>query len=102
MAACDLETLPLFCVRRWRVTSSFNFALKLHHPVQLVCTCGKGFQKEYKPDPKPTGVKRTGPPQLPWTTAPAEEARSCLGGVRALSGEMHWGVIAGMGRDVEL
>lgn len=48
--------LPLFCVRRWRVTSSFNFGFKLHHPVQLVCTCGKGFQKEYKPDLKPTTV----------------------------------------------
>lgn len=57
MAACDLETLPLFCVRRWRVTSSFNFPLKLHHPVQLVCTCGEGFKRNINLIPSPPELK---------------------------------------------
>lgn len=59
MAACDLETLPLFCVRCWHVTSSFNFVLKLHHPVQLVCTCGKDFKRNINLIPGPPELKNT-------------------------------------------
>lgn len=57
MAACDLETLPLSCVRSWRLISSFNFALKLHYPVQLVCTCGKGFKRNINLIPSPPQLK---------------------------------------------
>lgn len=58
MAACDLEMLPLFCVCCCRVTSSVNFALKLHHPVQLVCTCGKGFKGNINPITSPPELKK--------------------------------------------
>lgn len=50
--------LPLFCVCCCRVTSSVNFALKLHHPVQLVCTCGKGFKRNINPITSPPELKK--------------------------------------------
>lgn len=97
MAACDLEKLPLFCVRCWRISSSFNFALKLHHPVQLVCTCGEGFKRNINLIPSP--------PELRNRSSSASLDNSLDGGrieLQALGGAVCWGVIAGAGRDAVL